>query len=67
MYYNSIFFSFCRIHFYVGSNNFDWRSFTQVKEMGALVTDCPVLGKDMNKLFDIYWAVGGQNKDVPDK
>ena len=30
-------------HFYVGSANFDWRSLTQVKELGVLVKDCPSL------------------------
>jgi len=52
-------------HFYVGSNNFDWRSFTQVKEMGVLVNNCPKLSNDMAKIFDIYWAVGGANKTIP--
>jgi len=55
------------LHFYVGSNNFDWRSFMQVKEMGVQVTHCPKLGDDMRKMFEIYWAVGGQNKTVPKK
>lgn len=54
-------------HFYVGSNNFDWRSFTQVKEMGVLTVNCPKLGADMQKLFDIYWMVGGENQSIPDK
>lgn len=52
-------------HFYVGSANFDWRSLTQVKEMGVMVTHCPLLAKDMNKIFEIYWALGGQGKTVP--
>lgn len=56
-----------RKHFYVGSNNYDWRSFTQVKEMGVLVRDCPVLAEDMGKIMDVYWQLGGQNKSVPDR
>jgi len=52
--------------FYVGGNNFDWRSFTQVKEMGVLARGCPILGRDMQKLFEIYWMVGGPNKTIPE-
>ena len=37
-------------HFYVGSANFDWRSLTEVKEVGVLVTDCPCLAADMAKI-----------------
>ena len=55
-----------RKHFYVGSNNFDWRSLTQVKEIGVLVMNCPTLAKDMEKIFDIYWLLGGPGKKVPD-
>lgn len=34
----------------------DWRSLTQVKEVGIVVKrDCPVLGKDLRKIFDVYW------------
>ena len=55
-----------RKHFYVGSNNFDWRSLTQVKEMGVLVMNCPTLAKDMAKIFDVYWLLGGPGKEVPD-
>jgi len=46
-------------HFYVGSANFDWRSLTQVKEVGVLVTDCPCLAADMEKIWAVYWALGG--------
>ena len=54
-----------RKHFYVGSNNFDWRSLTQVKEMGVLVMNCPTLAKDMAKIFDVYWLLGGPGKKDP--
>ena len=47
-------------HFYVGSANFDWRSLTQVKELGVLVKDCPCLAKDMTKIWRVYWDLGGQ-------
>lgn len=45
-------------HFYVGSANFDWRSLTQVKEVGVLVTDCPCLAMDMEKIWSVYWEMG---------
>ncbi|KAK7471518.1 hypothetical protein BaRGS_00035857 [Batillaria attramentaria] len=45
-------------HFYIGSANLDWRSLTQVKELGVLVQDCPCLGGDVEKLFDVYWYLG---------
>ena len=56
-----------RRHFYVGSANFDWRSLTQVKEMGVLVMNCPTMAQDMAKIFDVYWELGGPGKEVPDK
>ncbi len=54
-----------RKHFYVGSANFDWRSLTQVKEMGVLVEDCPQLAEDMAKVWQVYWMLGGEGKKVP--
>ncbi|CAI9730716.1 5' [Octopus vulgaris] len=51
-----------RKHFYVGSNNLDWRSFTQIKEMGAIVTKCSSLAQDMGKLFDVYWYLSKTEK-----
>ena len=54
-------------HFYVGSANFDWRSLTQVKEMGVVVLNCPTMAQDLAKIFDVYWKLGGPNKEVPDK
>ncbi len=51
----------------MGSANFDWRSLTQVKEMGILVKDCPRLAQDMAKIFDVYWALGGDGVSIPDK
>ena len=51
-----------RKHFYVGSANFDWRSLTQVKEMGVLVTDCPCLARDMSKIWQTYWIVGNTSE-----
>jgi phosphatidylserine/phosphatidylglycerophosphate/cardiolipin synthase-like enzyme len=39
-------------HIYLGSANMDWRSITQVKEMGVAVEDCPELAADATKYFD---------------
>ena len=41
------------LHFYVGSANMDWRSLSQVKELGVLVTNCSCLAKDMTKIFNV--------------
>merc|ERR1712223_1575210 len=54
-------------HFYVGSANFDWRSITQVKEIGVLPLNCPKLAEDMSKIYEVYWALGGPDKTIPDK
>lgn len=36
---------------YFGSANFDWRSLAQVKELGMILSDCPPLSNDMQKVF----------------
>jgi phosphatidylserine/phosphatidylglycerophosphate/cardiolipin synthase-like enzyme len=43
-------------HLYVGSANMDWKSITQVKEMGVVVEDCPDLAGDAAKYFEAWWA-----------
>lgn len=40
-------------HFYIGSANMDWRSFTQVKELGIFAQNCSCLATDINKIFDV--------------
>lgn len=40
--------------FYVGSSNFDWRSYLQIKEIGITFKNCPVLAQDMDKIFRTY-------------
>lgn len=52
-------------HIYVGSANMDWRSLTQVKELGALILDCDCLAKDLEKVFEVYWTLGQPNATVP--
>uniref|UniRef100_A0A1A7WNF1 5'-3' exonuclease PLD3 n=2 Tax=Iconisemion striatum TaxID=60296 RepID=A0A1A7WNF1_9TELE len=46
-------------HLYIGSANMDWRSLTQVKELGAVVYNCSCLAADLEKIFEAYWYVGG--------
>ncbi|XP_017578911.1 5'-3' exonuclease PLD3 [Pygocentrus nattereri] len=51
-------------HIYIGSANMDWRSLTQVKELGAAVYDCSCLASDLGKIFEAYWFLG-QSKTIP--
>uniref|UniRef100_A0A0K0FV34 Phospholipase D3 (inferred by orthology to a human protein) n=1 Tax=Strongyloides venezuelensis TaxID=75913 RepID=A0A0K0FV34_STRVS len=53
-------------HFYVGSANQDWRSLTQVKELGVAAFNCPCLASDIEKIFDVYWQMGIPNEKIPD-
>ena len=46
---------FDSVHLYLGSANMDWKSLTQVKEMGVAVEDCPQLAVDAIKYFDSWW------------
>ena len=43
-------------HIYLGSANMDWKSITQVKEMGISVEDGPELAADAMKYFNAWWA-----------
>jgi phospholipase D3/4 len=54
-------------HFYVGSANMDWRSLSQVKELGVLVTNCSCLAKDLTKIFNVYWELGRNDSTIPNK
>ena len=54
-------------HFYVGSANFDWRSLTQVKELGVLAMNCPELAGDMEKIFQVYWYLGQPEATIPNQ
>ncbi|XP_019533007.3 5'-3' exonuclease PLD3 [Aedes albopictus] len=55
-----------RTHFYVGSANMDWRSLTQVKELGVLATNCSCLSKDIAKIFNVYWDMGVPDSQIPE-
>lgn len=52
-------------HIYIGSANMDWRSLTQVKEMGAVILNCGCLAKDLDKVFQVYWDLGLPNATIP--
>lgn len=54
-----------RTHFYVGSANMDWRSLTQVKELGIVGYNCSCLATDIAKIFDVYWKLGEKNAKIP--
>ncbi|KAG9346303.1 hypothetical protein JZ751_006614 [Albula glossodonta] len=45
-------------HVYLGSANMDWRSLTQVKEVGVSVENCSCLARDVSRVFGVYWHMG---------
>uniref|UniRef100_A0A1I8GLZ3 PLD phosphodiesterase domain-containing protein n=1 Tax=Macrostomum lignano TaxID=282301 RepID=A0A1I8GLZ3_9PLAT len=49
-------------HGYVGSSNIDWRSLTQVKELGLLMTGCPSLVRELDKSFEAFWLTASENQ-----
>lgn len=51
-------------HIYIGSANMDWRSLTQVKELGVVVYNCSCLAADLGKIFEAYWLLG-HSQSVP--
>lgn len=51
-------------HIYIGSANMDWRSLTQVKELGVVVYNCSCLAADLGKIFEAYWYVG-ESQSIP--
>jgi len=50
------FWIFDRRHILVGSANQDWKSFTQVMELGVVVTDSADIAGDLSQLFECWWA-----------
>lgn len=50
---------------YVGSSNFDWRSYTQIKEIGIRFKHCNTIAEDLEKIFQIYKYISEQGQ-VPD-
>lgn len=43
---------------YVGSQNFDWRSLTQIHELGLRIKS-PLAAADFSRLFEADWAIAG--------
>ncbi|XP_054988610.1 5'-3' exonuclease PLD4 [Sorex araneus] len=54
-------------HIYVGSANMDWRSLTQVKELGVIIYNCSRLAQDLEKTFQTYWALGVPGPVLPSR
>ncbi|XP_028921100.1 5'-3' exonuclease PLD3 [Ornithorhynchus anatinus] len=52
-------------HIYIGSANMDWRSLTQVKELGVVVYNCSCLAQDLAKVFEAYWYLGQSGSAIP--
>ncbi|CAM6105639.1 unnamed protein product [Calypogeia fissa] len=51
-------------HFYIGSANNDWKSLTQVKELGIYITDCPKVAKQLEHYFDNLWVLTSLNSSL---
>jgi phosphatidylserine/phosphatidylglycerophosphate/cardiolipin synthase-like enzyme len=52
---------------YIGSQNWDWRAMTQIREVGVLVKH-PDLASDLKRIFDQDWSIaGGQYPDQANK
>ncbi|PIE64621.1 MAG: hypothetical protein CSA24_03020 [Deltaproteobacteria bacterium] len=47
---------------YVGSQNWDWRALTQIRELGALI-DHPGLAAKLKRVFAMDWALAGDDAD----
>ncbi|XP_029470746.1 phospholipase D3-like isoform X2 [Rhinatrema bivittatum] len=54
-----------RKHIYIGSANMDWRSLTQVKELGAVMYNCSCLARDLHKVFQMYRYLGEEGVSIP--
>lgn len=52
-------------HSYTGSTNFDWRSLSQVKEIGIAAFNCPCIAEDVKRMIDVYWYMGAPDAVVP--
>uniref|UniRef100_A0A8C8RU04 PLD phosphodiesterase domain-containing protein n=1 Tax=Pelusios castaneus TaxID=367368 RepID=A0A8C8RU04_9SAUR len=52
-------------HVYIGSANMDWRSLTQVKELGVVLYNCSCVARDLHRIFAMYHALGGPGALLP--
>ncbi|VDK47578.1 unnamed protein product [Gongylonema pulchrum] len=55
------------LHVYIGSANMDWKSLTEVKELGLIVWNCTCIANDLSKIFNIYWRLGIKDAKIPYK
>jgi hypothetical protein len=39
----------------------DWRSFSEVKELGIVMYNCSCLASDLEQIFQIYWRIAAQD------
>ncbi|KAK3037686.1 hypothetical protein RJ639_030630 [Escallonia herrerae] len=46
---------------YIGSANNDWKSLTQVKELGIYLVDCPTVAKAVEVYYDNVWKLASLN------
>ncbi|GAA0179982.1 hypothetical protein LIER_30051 [Lithospermum erythrorhizon] len=46
---------------YIGSANNDWKSLTQVKELGIYIVGCPKVVKHVETYYDNLWKLGHLN------
>ncbi|GFP99538.1 phospholipase d z [Phtheirospermum japonicum] len=46
---------------YIGSANNDWKSLTQVKEVGIYLVGCPRIAREVNIYFDNLWKLAHLN------
>lgn len=53
------------VNAYVGSANFDWRSLSQVKELGVIISNCSALTSDLSLVFSQHWFLAQPNATVP--
>lgn len=49
-------------HLCFGSPNCDWKSMTEVKEIGIALMNCSSAANDLGKIFEIYWRIGLRQK-----
>ncbi|GMT08728.1 hypothetical protein PFISCL1PPCAC_25 [Pristionchus fissidentatus] len=52
---------------YVGSANMDWKSLTEVKELGVYVGGCECVATDLYRIFSVYWRLGEEDARIPPK
>ncbi|KAJ0031498.1 hypothetical protein Pint_12508 [Pistacia integerrima] len=49
---------------YIGSANNDWKSLTQVKEVGIYIVGCPRIARKVEAYFDNLWKLGSLNSSA---